>query len=100
MTRDETIKAIKLADELLVRRARESLTGFVKYIQPADMQPALHHLVMCEALNAAIEGTCKKVMIPARGREVHDDFCIGPAVFPWQEPAVERDSGIAHRRAC
>lgn len=63
MTRDETIKAIKLADELLVRRARESLTGFVKYIQPADMQPALHHLVMCEALNAAIEGTCKKVMI-------------------------------------
>ena len=63
MTRDETIKAIKLADELLVRRARESFSGFCKYMQPADMQPALHHLVMCEALNAAITGTAKKVML-------------------------------------
>lgn len=57
------LTAIKLADELLVRRARESFSGFCKYMQPADMQPALHHLVMCEALNAAITGTAKKVML-------------------------------------
>ena len=85
MTRDETIKAIKLADELLVRRARESFSGFCKYMQPADMQPALHHLVMCEALNAAITGTAKKVMLqlpPGSAKALTLDTPI-PTPYGW-----------------
>lgn len=90
MSREDLLAAIKIADELLVRRARESLTGFVKYIQPADMQPALHHLVMCEALNAAIEGTCKKVMIrlpPGAGKSTMTSV-LAPQYFLGKNPQL------------
>lgn len=63
MTREEMLQAIKLSEELLVRKARETFAGFAKFMQPADQQPVLHHLVMCEALNAVVESKCDRVML-------------------------------------
>jgi predicted phage terminase large subunit-like protein len=90
MTREEMLKAIKIADELLVRKAREHLSGFVKYMQPADMQPALHHLVMCEALNAAINGDCKKVMLqlPPGSAKSTMTSVLAPQFFLGKNPQL------------
>lgn len=90
MNKDELLTAIKLADELLVRKARESLSGFVKCMQPADMQPVLHHLVMCEALNAAIEGTCKKVMLQLPPGSAKSTFTsvLAPQYFLGKNPQL------------
>lgn len=90
MSREDLLAAIKIADELLVRRARESFAGFCKYMQPADMQPVLHHLVMCEALNAAIEGTAKKVMLQLPPGSAKSTFTsvLAPQYFLGKNPQL------------
>jgi predicted phage terminase large subunit-like protein len=59
MTRAETIRAIELARESLRRDARQSFQSFAALRQPMDQQPALHHRVMCEALDALERGDIK-----------------------------------------
>ena len=90
MTRTEMLTAIKIADELLVRKARGSFASFCKYIQPADMQPVLHHLVMCEALNAAMEGTAKKVMLQLPPGSAKSTFTsvLAPQYFLGKNPQL------------
>lgn len=90
MTRDELLAAIKLADELLVRKARDSFTGYCKYIQPADMQPVLHHLVMAEALNAVVEGSCERLMVclpPGAGKSTFTSI-LAPQYFLGRNPQL------------
>ena len=52
------------ADELLRRRrARESFLGFARYMQPEDQQPALHHQLLCNELDAVARGECDSLMV-------------------------------------
>lgn len=56
MNREEMIQAIMLGREKLARASRNSFVEFAKFRQPMDMQPALHHLVICNALDALEKG--------------------------------------------
>jgi len=59
MKRDEMIEAITLARESLSREARKSFPAFAALRQPLDQQPALHHALICEALDALERGEIK-----------------------------------------
>jgi phage terminase large subunit-like protein len=59
MTREEMIEAYKVARESLVRGARQSFPDFASLRQPMDQQPALHHMVICHALDALEKGEIK-----------------------------------------
>ena len=50
------IEAILLARESLARKARQSFPAFAALRQPIDQQPALHHALICEALDALERG--------------------------------------------
>lgn len=56
MKREEMIEAILLARESLSRKARQSFPAFAALRQPIDQQPALHHALICEALDALERG--------------------------------------------
>lgn len=56
MKREEMIEAIMLARESLARDARKSFSAFAALRQPMDQQPALHHALICEALDALERG--------------------------------------------
>jgi hypothetical protein len=56
MKREEMIEAIMLARESLARDARKSFPAFAALRQPMDQQPALHHALICEALDALERG--------------------------------------------
>jgi len=57
------LKVKDLAQELQNRRkARKSLTEFSKFIVP-DEPPALHHRVLCDALDDVIEGRLRRLMV-------------------------------------
>lgn len=90
MTREETLKAIRIADEILVRKARESFTGFCKYMQPADMQPVLHHLVMAEAMDSVVDGRTKKLMVclPPGGAKSTFASVLLPQYFLGRNPQL------------
>jgi len=68
MNREEMIRAIYLARESLARQARQSFRAFACYRQPLEAQPALHHQLICEALDALergeIEGNRLMIFMP------------------------------------
>lgn len=90
MTRETILEAIRVADELLVRRARSDFAGFCKYIQPVDMQPVLHHLLMCEALNSVMEGRTNKLMLclPPGAAKSTFTSVLAPQYFLGKNPQL------------
>ena len=53
-----------IARELLNRReARTSFLGYARYMQPEDQQPALHHELICNALDEVERGECDRLML-------------------------------------
>lgn len=52
------------AAELLRRRAAvESLIGFAKYVQPEDMQPVRHHLLLMHELQRVLDGETQYLIV-------------------------------------
>jgi hypothetical protein len=61
-TRRELIESIQAANELLIRRARTTFKTFVRYTKD-DYDMQWFHFVICERLQAFVEGKIKKMMI-------------------------------------
>jgi hypothetical protein len=58
-----TIATEELLSTLLARnRARASMEGFSLYIAP-DEPPALHHRLLCAALDEVMEGNCRRLIV-------------------------------------
>lgn len=57
------IEAEEAAEILLRRRlARSSMVEFARYLSPAE-PPALHHQLICDALDAVVDGRLRRLMI-------------------------------------
>ena len=62
MNRDELIKRIRLKKEIKSRKARQDLLKFIKYTMP-NYHAQWFHVLICEKLEALLEGKIKKLMI-------------------------------------
>src|ERR1043166_5692218 len=97
MNRDELIKAVTIAQELLTRQARANFKSFVLYSQD-DYDMEWFHSCICDKLTAFERGEIKKMMIllpPQHGKECahstpvlttkgfkkHGDLIVGDYVF-------------------
>lgn len=75
------VTASEAAQALLDRRAaRESFLGFAKYMQPEDQQPALHHIVMADALDKLARGEITRLMLALPPGSAKSTY--GSALFP------------------
>lgn len=79
MNRDELIKAVTIAQELLTRQARANFKSFVLYSQD-DYDMQWFHSCICDKLTAFERGEIKKMMIllpPQHGKSQ-----LGSRLFP------------------
>lgn len=92
MKREEMIEAIMLARESLSRDARKGFQAFAALRQPIDQQPALHHRVMCEALDALERGDIKgdrlMIMMPPGSAKSSYGSRLFPQYFLGKNPQL------------
>ena len=92
MTREEKIEAIRLARESLARAARKDFQAFAALRQPIEQQPALHHRLICEALNALecgeIKGNRLMIFMPPGSAKSTYGSVLFPQYFLGRNPAL------------
>lgn len=79
------------AAELLRRRAAvASVVGFARYVQPEDMQPAKHHLLLLDELQRVMDGETKNliVMMPPGSAKSSYASVIAAAYFIGRNPQL------------
>lgn len=92
MKREELIEAIMLGREKLARESRKSFPAFAAMRQPMDMQPALHHMVICHALDALekgeIPGNRVMLMLPPGSAKSSYGSRLFPQFFLGRNPQL------------
>lgn len=79
------------AAELLARRqARAGFLGYARYMQPQDQQPALHHELMCNELDAVERGETERLilMLPPGSAKSTYGSTLFPQYFLGRNPQL------------
>lgn len=99
------VSAAEAAQAVLARKAaRVSFLGFARYMQPPDMQPAKHHVLMAEALDRIEQSKSQRVMLMLPPGSAKSTYGSGlfPAYFLGKHPngsviAASHTSAFAER---